>query len=161
MTRDRAWLVAATVLGGAHAATSLVWALGSTWLLDTVGGELERLGRDGGWTVSLALLSVVALKLVAVALPWFAAGDAAGRLTRAAAWAVGVVLVVYGGVLTIAGLAVVLADVDTADPHAVRWHAFFWDPWFLAWGTCVLAAMRRDRRRRAVSGRAPRSAPRP
>jgi hypothetical protein len=160
MTRGRTWLVAATALGSAHAAVSLLWALGSTWLLDTVGGGLERLGRDGDWTVTLALVAVVAAKLVAVALPWLAVAHAAGLLTRAAAWATGVLLAAYGGVLTIAGVAIVLSGVDTADPYAVRWHAFFWDPWFLAWGVCLLAALRHHRRQ-GVSGRGPRSGHRP
>ena len=160
MTRARAWLAAATALGGAHAAISLLWALGSTWLLDTVGGGLERLGRDGGWAVGLALLAVVALKLVAVALPWLAV-TGAGRVARGAAWATGGLLAAYGGAFTVAGVAIVLSGVETADPYAVRWHAFFWDPWFLVWGVCVLAALRHDRRRRGVSGRAPRSVRRP
>src|SRR5690606_19201563 len=35
----------AAVLGIGHAAFSAYWAIGGTWLLDTIGGELERWGR--------------------------------------------------------------------------------------------------------------------
>jgi hypothetical protein len=29
---------------------------------------------------------------------------------------------------------------ETADWTALRWHAFFWDPWFLLWGILLAAA---------------------
>ena len=56
------------------------------------------------------------------------------------------VLVVYGGVLVLVG-GLVLADLITpsapADEHALRWHVFVWDLWFLVWGIALgLAAWR-------------------
>jgi hypothetical protein len=75
---------------------------------------------------------------------------------RGAAWLAAVVLVAYGGVLTLVGL-LVQAEIVQASAHAnhraLRWHAFLWDPWFLVWLllATALALSRRpvpDRRRR-------------
>ena len=143
----RPWLVAAMVLGLAHALVSLLWVCGSTWLLDTVGGPIEDWGRDGGLSVRLALLVVVGAKVAAVALLW-AATTRPTRLSRVLAWLAGGVLTLYGGVLTVAGLVVTAGSLDqAADPYAIRWHAFFWDPWFLLWGACTVMAMWATRRR--------------
>ncbi|KAA1372240.1 DUF3995 domain-containing protein [Aeromicrobium fastidiosum] len=144
------WLAAAAVLGLAHALVSLLWLFGSPWLLDTVGGQLERWGREGGAVVRLALLCVVLAKVTAVGALWLAV-QRRGRFERLVAGVAGAVLTVYGGVLTIAGIAIVCfgaADISrSSDPRALRWHAFFWDPWFLLWGACTLAALRASRRR--------------
>lgn len=144
------WLAAAAVLGLAHAFVSLLWLFGSPWLLDTVGGQLERWGRGGDPLVRLALLGVVLAKVTAVGALWLAVRRR-GPLERLVAWAAGAVLTVYGGVLSIAGVAIVwfgAADISQSnDPRALRWHAFFWDPWFLLWGACTLAALRASRRR--------------
>ena len=138
------------MLGLAHALVSLLWLFGSPWLLDTVGGQLERWGRGGDPVVRLALLGVALAKVTAVGALWLAVRRRA-RLDRLVAWAAGAVLTVYGGVLTIAGVAIVCfgaADISqSSDPRALRWHAFFWDPWFLLWGVCTLAALRASRRR--------------
>lgn len=139
---SRPWLLGATVLGLAHAAVSLLWVCGSTWLLDTVGGTIEEWGRDGGSGVRLALLVVVLAKVVAVALLWLAV-HRGRRVEVALAWTAGVVLTVYGGVLALVGAVYVSFSSldDVADPYAVKWHAWFWDPWFLLWGICTLAAL--------------------
>ena len=50
----------------------------------------------------------------------------------------------------VAGLLVeagVIDAADDADEHAIAWHAFFWDPWFLLWGVAVTVAMWRSRPR--------------
>jgi hypothetical protein len=50
------------------------------------------------------------------------------------------ILVLYGGVEVLAG-GVVLAKVITpsgpVDEHALRWHVFVWDLWFLVWGMAL------------------------
>lgn len=103
----------------------------------TVGGQLERWGRDGGIEVRLALLAVVLVKLAVAAGTWLAA-NRGRRLERTLAWTAGLVLTLYGAVLTVAGIAIVAfgaADLSRSDdPRAVRWHAYVWDPWFLLWG---------------------------
>lgn len=149
----RPWLLAATALGLAHAAVSLLWLLGSSWLLDTVGGSIEEWGRGGGLDVQLALLVVVVAKVAAVGLLWLAVRRGA-RAERLLAWAAGGFLTLYGGVLTIAGIAIVgfgAADISASDdPYALKWHAFFWDPWFLLWGLCTLVTMRLSTKAPAV-----------
>jgi hypothetical protein len=136
------------VLGVAQAAISAYWALGGTALLDTVGSSVERAGRAGGAIVIVGLWAVVALKLVAAAMPaWAIAGRTGGR-DRRMAWRLtlveATVLTGYGLVLTGAGLLIQLGIVHpgaSADHRALAWHAFLWDPWFLVWGLAVAAAI--------------------
>lgn len=60
---------AACIVGLLYAAVSVCWGLGGTWLLDTVGGSLERQGRAGDTTVMLTLWAAVLLKMIAAVLP--------------------------------------------------------------------------------------------
>ena len=136
-------LLVATGLGLAHAGFSLLWVLGSTWLLDTVGGQIEERGREGGAGVRLALLLVVVVKVAAVAIVWVAVRRS-GRVMRALAWSAAVVLTVYGSALTLGGAYVLSPAYELspdADAFAIRWHAFFWDPWFLLWGVAASTAL--------------------
>jgi hypothetical protein len=56
---DRARVVAsiAAIVGLGHAAVSAYWALGGERLLETIGGDIERWGRERGPTVVAALWS--------------------------------------------------------------------------------------------------------
>lgn len=148
-TRVRATVLAwlALVLGVGHAAFSFWWALGGTWLLDTVGGGLEDQART---SIGLRLVVWVAavVKIVAAVLPLVVVrGLAPTRLvkpTRWLAWTEGVILTAYGVVFTGVGLLVeanIVDASDDADEHALAWHAYFWDPWFLCWGVIVLLAL--------------------
>ena len=162
MTRlDRGAVVAAVIsasLGAASAAVSAYWALGGTALIDTVGGEIERWGRERSASVVATLWVITLAKLVGAVAPLVLVGVGAGRLPawtrarpmRALGWIVAIGLTVYGGVLTVAGLLVeagVIDAADDADLHAIAWHAFFWDPWFLLWGVAFAVAMWRSRPR--------------
>jgi hypothetical protein len=63
---------------------------------------------------------------------------------RPLAWVAAAVLVLYGGLLTAVGLAVEAGIVSTApdaDERALAWHAWLWDPWFLAWGLALTATL--------------------
>lgn len=139
---------AAAVVGGLYAAVSIAWGLGSTVLLDTVGGELAAGGRAGTPLIAMALWMAVALKLAAVALPLLMATGATPPrwvgIIRVLTLIEAVVLTGYGLVLTSVGL-LVQADVVHAgvgaDHRALAWHAFVWDPWFLVWGLLVFAAL--------------------
>ena len=135
---------AAAVLAFASAAVSLIWVLGGTLLLDTVGGTFEDLARDrSAGAVALGIVVVVvkvAAGLLALALvrPW---GRRVGRRPLLVASAVGsVVLILYGGVLVLVG-GLVLGNLVTpsapVDEHALRWHVFVWDLWFLVWGIAL------------------------
>ena len=51
----------------------------------------------------------------------------------------------YGGLLTVGGLAVESGAVDAAadaDRRALAWHAFLWDPWFCLWGVAFVVGLR-------------------
>ena len=162
MTRlDRGAVVAAVIsasLGAASAAVSAYWALGGTALIDTVGGKIERWGRERSADVLATLWVITLAKLVGAVAPLVLVGVGAGRLPawtrarpmRALGWIVAIGLTVYGGVLTVAGLLVeagVIDAADDADEHAIAWHAFLWDPWFLLWGVAFAVAMWRSRPR--------------
>jgi hypothetical protein len=104
----------------------------------------------------MAGLLKVAAGLLALALvrPW---GQALPRrVLLAAAWGVAALLTAYGGLFTLGGVLVVAGAIpasETADWTALRWHAFFWDPWFLIWGILLAAAaFRYGRKNRADGG---------
>jgi hypothetical protein len=148
----------AALLGLASAGVSTYWAAGGNGLLDTIGGDIERWGRERGGAVVAALWVIVAVKTtVAIAAPVLAGLGGArlssrttGRVPRALGWIAAAVLTVYGGALTIAGLLVEVGVVEAsadADPKALAWHAYLWDPWFLAWGLAFLVALSLTRSR--------------
>lgn len=144
-----AW--AAVALGLPSAAISAFWGLGGTWLLDTIGGTLEEQGRARNPVLILVVWVAVLLKIIA-SLAGLAVFEPPSRLSirliRVVGWSASIILFVYGLVLTAVGLLVQAGAISTsadADRHALRWHAFFWDPWFLLWGFCLLVAMRLSR----------------
>jgi hypothetical protein len=149
--RAQAGLVAARAafaVGLLYAAVSVYWGLGGTWLVDTVGGSLAKLGRGHNAGVIAAVWGAAVLKLIAAALPLLAlrhrSGSRRDRALWVLAWIAAGVLIAYGLVLTAVGL-LVQADVihasKTADHRALAWHAYLWDPWFLLWGALIAAAL--------------------
>ena len=148
---------AACGVGLAYAAVSVYWALGGTWLLDTVGDTLEQQGRTGNPGIILAVCAAAALKVIGAILPLAAVGVTSGQATiagrhrvrvRVLAWLEAAILTIYGLVLTVAGLLVqsgAIAPTASADHRALAWHAYLWDPWFLLWGALVAAALARSR----------------
>jgi hypothetical protein len=144
---------AAALVGILFAAVSGYWGLGGRWLLDTVGGGLESAGRSGSVVVGVLVWAAVAAKLVAVVLPILAVRSPTGKgshlSARPLAWVEAVVLTGYGAVLTVVGLLVQLGILPAgadADHRALAWHTYLWDPWFLAWGLLVTAALLASRR---------------
>jgi hypothetical protein len=152
-----AWILAwaAAVLGALYAAVSAYWGAGGTALLDTVGGTLEREARAHSAGLLAVVWTSVALKLTASGIGLLAVGrpqwlsPRRWRVVRGAAWLAAAVLLLYGGVLTSAGL-LVQADIVHASAHAdhkaLRWHAFLWDPWFAVWGLLLATALALTRR---------------
>jgi Protein of unknown function (DUF3995) len=155
--RRHAWIFAgaAGLLGVLYAAVSAYWGAGGTALLDTIGGTLEREGRARAagvlavvWTTVVLKMAATAIGLLAVAQPdWLSPRQC--RVMRGAAWLAALILVLYGGVLTLIGL-LVQADIIHASTHAnhkaLRWHAFLWDPWFVLWGLLLATALALSRR---------------
>lgn len=153
--------VAAAVVGGLFAAVSIYWGFGGTWLLDTIGGNLESQGRAGSAGIVILLWASVVLKIVAALLPlavvrqWGPSWS--HRAVVVLAWLSGVILTGYGLVLTVAGLLVqvgVIATGPESNLRALAWHAFLWDPWFLVWGLLSLASLTVFRRTRISLNRA-------
>lgn len=143
-SRGRAAAWAAFAVGLLYAAVSLYWALGGTWLLDTVGAPFDKKGGAGSLVVVVWI--AVALKLIGAVLPLLALRRLPWRrAVRALAWVEAVVLTLYGLVWTLGG---VLAEAGIAGSasHAQAWHAALWDPWFLVWGLLVTIALLRSRR---------------
>ena len=141
---------AAAARAFASAAVSLYWTLGGTLLLDTVGGTFEDLAGERS-TLAIALgIAVVTLKaaggLLALALvsPW---NTRIGKRFLLLTTIIGsILLVVYGGVNVLVGGLVLLDVINPSGPvdaHALRWHVFVWDLWFLAWGVTLGIAARR------------------
>ena len=59
------------------------------------------------------------------------------------------ILVLWGGANILVGALVlggVLVPSATVDEHALRWHVFVWDLWFLAWGVVLAVAVAGARR---------------
>ncbi len=101
---------AACGVGLAYAAVSVYWALGGTWLLDTVGGTLGQPGHPG---LILAVWAAAVLKVIGAIVPLAATGMTPGpatsarrRQVRVLAWLEAAILTAYGLVLTVAGLLV-------------------------------------------------------
>lgn len=60
-TRGRGFFTLAMVAGLLHAAPSLYWALGGTWLLETVGQFAVDLRAEGAASTTALLLAITAL----------------------------------------------------------------------------------------------------
>jgi hypothetical protein len=63
-----------------------------------------------------------------------------------------VVLTLYGGVFVVTGALVLGGAITTSEPideHALRWHVFLWDLWFLVWGVMLGLAAWGHRRTQA------------
>ena len=144
---DIAASYAASLAAFAHAIMDLYWALGGHGLLSTVGGYAERLARQGGVLAELLAFSASAAQmmagLLALALvrPW---GQVIPRtLLRLGSAGASALLMLYGGVLVLAGTLVLTGVIHPSgrvDWTAMRWHTCVWDMWFLAWGILLARA---------------------
>jgi hypothetical protein len=135
---------AAAALAFASAAVSAYWTFGGTVLLDTVGGTIERLARERSAPAILLGIVVVLVKvaggLLALALVQSWGARFGRRLLLTFSTVGSTVLILYGGVLVLIGglvLANVINPSQPVDEHALRWHVFAWDLWFLVWGLAL------------------------
>ncbi len=146
--RTRRLVYLASALAIASAAVSLFWTLGGTLLLDTVGGSFEKLARTRsplalalGTATSLAKIGAALLSL-AVVRPW--GRRVPDRVLVGANVFVSVVLVTWGSANVVAGtlaLTGVVSSADGLNEHALQWHVFIWDLWFLVWGIALALAL--------------------
>lgn len=128
-------------LGLIHAGFSLYWALGGTWLLDTVGQWAIQLGRDKPLAAFWGLLLIALVKAAAATLPLLNAGGHLPwpRLWRTLSWIGGPFLTLYGGVNMGVAWLVLFGGVSSGeiDRRAMLGHAALWDPLFLLWGLAL------------------------
>lgn len=131
---------------------SVYWTLGGTLLLDTVGGGLEQLARERslpavvvGATAALLKVAVGALAVAIARVP----PQGHRRLLLLSGAVASGVLILWGGVNVVVG-GLVLSDVvvpsTPVDEHALRWHVFVWDLWFVVWGVTLAIAVAAHRR---------------
>jgi hypothetical protein len=66
----------------ASAAMSVFWTFGGTWLLDTIGGSIEKLARTRSLS-ALALGTATSQTKIGAGLLALATGSAVGSLARA------------------------------------------------------------------------------
>jgi hypothetical protein len=152
----------AAALAFASAAVSLYWSLGGTALLDTVGGAIEDLARDrshGGIALGLTAVAIkVFAGVLALALRHLPLSGTRRRLLLIANAAAAVILCAWGGANVAVGALVLGGAITPAgdvDRHALRWHVFLWDLWFLVWGVALALATRSARSRSPRSPSSP------
>lgn len=168
MARVFVWLACA--LGVIHAMSSLYWALGGRWLLETVGQWAVDAVEDEPVLAAAALGGLGLAKLAAAVVPVLVEY---GRLPwrpfwRLLSWLGGLGLVVYGMLHIVTG-ALVLGGVIVAeggyDRAAIAGHAVLWGPLFALWGAALTLSLWLSRHlswdgSRAPTGTSPRR-PRP
>ena len=141
----RAAAYIAAGLAFASAATTAYWLFGGTALLDTLGGSVERFARDRSSAAVALAAAVVVIKSGAglLALLLLRPAGRGSRMIVALDILAATVLCVWGGVNVLVGAVVLSGAIERADVnrHALRWHVFVWDAWFLVWGVILAVAV--------------------
>jgi hypothetical protein len=141
----RAAAFIAAGLAFVSAATTGYWLLGGTALLDTVGGSVERLARDRGSAAFALAAVVVVIKSGAgiLALLLLRPAWRGWRMIVALDIFAAAVLCLWGGANVLVGALVLSGAIERVDVnrHALRWHVFVWDAWFLVWGVALAVAV--------------------
>ena len=132
-------------LAFASAATTACWLFGGTALLNTLGGSLERLARDRSSAALALAAAVVVIKSVAglLALLLLSPSRRGWRMIVGLDILAAAVLCLWGGANVLVGALVLSGAIERADidRHAVSWHVFLWDAWFLIWGIALALAV--------------------
>lgn len=160
--RGLPWFALAAAAGTLHGAVSAYWALGGTWLFDTVGRTVADAFRDALWIIGLVAAAKLAAAIVPLAVEL--ARDSLPRWLRAAVRAIswlGAIGLIGWALFGIIGSQLALAGVVDARPDpdipSLIGHAWLWDPLFLVWGVALLIGLIRSRPRavQRASGRHP------
>lgn len=139
--RILAW--AAVAWASAFTLPSVYWALGGGLGRSTIARSAETTEIGAGFAMVLWLTAVlkVALGCVAFLLRTPPVPGRMHRLLLATAFLSGLGMTLYATALLLQHGLMLAGLVST--PHALgtfalRWHLFFWDPWWLAGGTLFL-----------------------
>lgn len=139
------YATAASIWSFAFAALTFYWALGGTAGIETIGPAITGLAGDPVFLIFLWLTGIFKLLagLLALALfqPWAAIFPQ--RLRLAAAWALGLGLLLYGLASFIQHLLMLTSVVPLPaglGAYAARWHLALWDPWWMLGGLLFLLA---------------------
>jgi hypothetical protein len=129
----------------ASAATTAYWLVGGTALLDTLGGSVERLARDRSSAAMALAAAVVMIKTAAgvLALLLLSPAPRGWRMIVGLDIFAAAVLWLWGAANVLVGALVLSGAIERAgvDRHALRWHVFLWDAWFLVWGIALALAV--------------------
>lgn len=143
------FFVGAAVAGLAHAAASLYWTLGGTWLLDTVGAFAVRMQEEGGLAIRAMLAGITVMKIAGALVPLVDhLRPPAHRWVRVVSWLGVAVLVAWGGMGMLGSwysLATGTTLVTSGEQAALVGHAFLWDPLFVVWGVLLGVGLLRSR----------------
>ena len=142
----RAFLWLALFLGLGHTAFSLYWAVGGTWLLDTVGQWAVTAQQQTPGQAFFVLMAVTVLKAAAASIPVAVEYDKirGRRFWRLVSWVGGIGLMLYGGINSVVAISVLtglVAPEAGFDERAMFGHAFLWDPWFFVWGLTLVTSL--------------------
>lgn len=143
---------ASAVVGILHAVPSLYWALGGSALVSTVGEWAQAWRQESPTQVTVVLLVVFAVKIAGAVVPLVnhLRPLPATRVWRAVAWLGSALLIIYGGVNTLAAMATLaglIGESADQDRMGLIGHAFLWDPLFLLWGILLGLALATTRPR--------------
>jgi len=144
--------VSSCIVGLGFTAFNIYWALGGRRWIDTVfpfaNDEAALTALFPLWIQWGAIvLKVWAALFGLVVTPLFVwvFGRRLLRPARFGAWVAAFCLVFWGLTQTVFFLLLKFRVIDFSywnDERVVNWHAFLWDPWFLLWGICLLAALK-------------------
>ena len=141
--RAAAYLAAG--LAFASAATTAYWLAGGTALLGTLGGSVERLARDRGSAALALAAAVIVIKSGAGVLALLLVVPAwrGGRPIIVLDIVAAAVLCLWGGANVLVGALILSGAIERTDVnrHALRWHVFLWDAWFVIWGIALTLAV--------------------
>lgn len=157
------WFCLAAVAGGIHTAITVYWAVGGRALVWTMGDDFIAKFASAMWV----LYPLAAVKAVGAFGPLWLQNHSwwpLRRGTRLIYWAAAAVLIVWGGLNTVAGNLVLFHAIHPTAGYnrpVMIGHAWIWDPIFIVWGIGLFMGLLRTRRGRAPHPARPKSRPVP
>jgi hypothetical protein len=158
-TRGSSWAgYAACAWGLLFAGISFYWGTGGRFLLDTVGGAIQRRALAGDTAIYVAVWITGILKLVGAGLALALVRPWGRRLPRRPvtllAWFAAVGLTLYGGLLVVSNALAATHVIKPSTPiewKPLWWHLWVWDMSFFVWGILFAIALRQFRRGRRTA----------